>query len=68
MEIVYDQEGMTDYFRRIEDQAIVGPEHPLLVDRFLDDAIEIDIDALYDGVELYVGGVIEQIEEAGIHY
>jgi carbamoyl-phosphate synthase large subunit len=67
MEIVYDQEGMSDYFRRIEDQAIVGPEHPLLVDRFLDDAIEIDIDALYDGVELYVGGVMEHIEEAGIH-
>jgi carbamoyl-phosphate synthase large subunit len=67
MEIVYDQDGMADYFRRIEDQAIVGPEHPLLVDRFLDDAIEIDIDALYDGVELYVGGVMEHIEEAGIH-
>jgi carbamoyl-phosphate synthase large subunit len=67
MEIVYDQEGMSDYFRRIEDQAIVGPEHPLLVDRFLDDAIEIDIDALYDGTELYVGGVMEHIEEAGIH-
>ena len=67
MEIVYESEGMDDYFRRIEDQAIVGPEHPLLVDRFLDDAIEIDIDALYDGVELYVGGVMEHIEEAGIH-
>ena len=67
MEIVYESEGMDDYFRRIEDQAIVGPEHPLLVDRFLDDAIEIDIDALYDGTELYVGGVMEHIEEAGIH-
>ena len=67
MEIVYEPEGMDDYFRRIEDQAIVGPEHPLLVDRFLDDAIEIDIDALYDGLELYVGGVMEHIEEAGIH-
>jgi carbamoyl-phosphate synthase large subunit len=67
MEIVYEPEGMDDYFRRIEDQAIVGPEHPLLVDRFLDDAIEIDIDALYDGTELYVGGVMEHIEEAGIH-
>jgi carbamoyl-phosphate synthase large subunit len=67
MEIVYESEGMDDYFRRIEDQAIVGPEHPLLVDRFLDDAIEIDIDALYDGLELYVGGVMEHIEEAGIH-
>lgn len=67
MEIVYESEGMDDYFRRIEDQAIVGPDHPLLVDRFLDDAIEIDIDALYDGAELYVGGVMEHIEEAGIH-
>jgi len=67
MEIVYESEGMDDYFRRIEDQAIAGPEHPLLVDRFLDDAIEIDIDAIYDGLELYVGGVMEHIEEAGIH-
>ena len=67
MEIVYEPEGMEDYFLRIEKQAIVGPMHPLLVDRFLDDAIEIDIDALYDGKELYVGGVMEHIEEAGIH-
>ena len=67
MEIVYEPEGMIGYFGRIEGQAIVGAEHPLLVDRFLDDAIEIDIDALYDGVELYVGGVMEHIEEAGIH-
>jgi carbamoyl-phosphate synthase large subunit len=67
MEIVYEPEGLDDYFSRIEDQAIVGPKHPLLVDRFLDDAIEIDIDAIYDGIELYVGGVMEHIEEAGIH-
>lgn len=67
MEIVYDTEAMTDYFERISDQAIVGPAHPLLVDRFLDDAIEIDIDAIFDGEELYVGGVMEHIEEAGIH-
>jgi carbamoyl-phosphate synthase large subunit len=67
MEIVYEPQGMSGYFARIEGQAIVGLEHPLLVDRFLDDAIEIDIDALYDGVELYVGGVMEHIEEAGIH-
>lgn len=67
MEIVYEPQGMSGYFARIEGQAIVGKEHPLLVDRFLDDAIEIDIDALYDGVELYVGGVMEHIEEAGIH-
>ena len=67
MEIVYDAKALDGYFDRIKDQAIVGPKHPLLVDRFLDDAIEIDIDALYDGTELYVGGVMEHIEEAGIH-
>src|SRR5690606_30739316 len=58
---------LTDYFVRIKDQAIIAPGSPLLVDRFLDDAIEIDVDALYDGTELYVGGVMEHIEEAGIH-
>jgi carbamoyl-phosphate synthase large subunit len=67
MEIVYDSPSLADYFARVADQGIVGPDHPLLVDRFLDDAIEIDIDALYDGEELYVGGVMEHIEEAGIH-
>ncbi|MEY4320220.1 MAG: hypothetical protein RLZZ471_161 [Actinomycetota bacterium] len=67
MEIVYDQESLVDYFERIKDQGIVGEGYPLLVDRFLDDAIEIDIDALYDGEQLYVGGVMEHIEEAGIH-
>src|SRR5258707_13410255 len=45
----------------------MSPEHPVLVDRFLDDAIEIDVDALFDGQELYLGGVMEHIEEAGIH-
>lgn len=67
MEIVFDTAGLRDYFLRIDGQAIVGPEQPLLVDRFLDDAIEIDVDALYDGTQLYVGGVMEHIEEAGIH-
>ena len=67
MEIVYDKASLEDYFDRIADQAIVGEGYPLLVDRFLDDAIEIDIDALYDGERLYVGGVMEHIEEAGIH-
>jgi carbamoyl-phosphate synthase large subunit len=67
MEIVYDAETLVDYFRRIEGQGIVGPTHPLLVDRFLDDAIEIDVDALYDGEQLYIGGIMEHIEEAGIH-
>lgn len=67
MEIVYDQDSLVDYFDRIADQGIVGPTTPLLVDRFLDNGIEIDIDALFDGEELYVGGVMEHIEEAGIH-
>ena len=67
MEIVYDEASLSGYFDRIAEHALVDKQHPLLVDRFLDDAIEIDIDALYDGNELYVGGVMEHIEEAGIH-
>jgi carbamoyl-phosphate synthase large subunit len=67
MEIVYDDETLVDYFDRIREFAIVGPDAPLLVDRFLDDAVEIDVDAVYDGKRLYVGGVMEHIEEAGIH-
>ncbi|MDE0545553.1 carbamoyl-phosphate synthase large subunit [Microbacterium sp. C7(2022)] len=67
MEIVYSTESLRDYFVRIADQAIIGPGLPLLVDRFLDDAIEIDVDALFDGDELYIGGVMEHLEEAGIH-
>ena len=67
MEIVYDTPSLEDYFDRVREQAIIGPGSPLLVDRFLDDALEIDIDALYDGTELYVGGIMEHIEEAGIH-
>ncbi len=64
MEIVYDEEMLHDYLTRA---AEVNPEHPVLVDRFLDDAIEIDVDALFDGTDLYLGGVMEHIEEAGIH-
>ncbi|WP_300266665.1 carbamoyl-phosphate synthase large subunit [Microbacterium sp.] len=67
MEIVYDTDSMRDYFVRTAGEVIVGPGTPLLVDRFLDDAIEIDVDALYDGHELYIGGVMEHLEEAGIH-
>jgi len=67
MEIVYDSTAMADYFERMADQAIIGPELPLLVDRFLDDAVEIDVDALFDGERLYVGGIMEHLEEAGIH-
>jgi carbamoyl-phosphate synthase large subunit len=64
MEIVYDDQSLADYVRRA---TAASPEHPVLIDRFLDDAIEIDVDALYDGTELYLGGVMEHIEEAGIH-
>ena len=67
MEIIYDSPSLADYFSRMQGQGIIGPSHPLLVDRFLDDAIEIDVDAIYDGTELYIGGVMEHIEEAGIH-
>ncbi len=67
MEILYDSESLSDYFVRIREFAIISDDAPLLVDRFLDDAIEIDVDALYDGHELYIGGVMEHIEEAGIH-
>ncbi|KJL35756.1 Carbamoyl-phosphate synthase large chain [Microbacterium ginsengisoli] len=67
MEIVYDTASLRDYFDRIADQAIIGAGRPLLVDRFLDDAIELDVDALFDGEQLYIGGVMEHLEEAGIH-
>lgn len=67
MEIVYDEASLEGYFERIAEHALVDEAHPLLVDHFLDDAIEIDIDALFDGEMLYVGGVMEHIEEAGIH-
>jgi carbamoyl-phosphate synthase large subunit len=67
MEILYDSESLSGYFVRIREFAIISDDAPLLVDRFLDDAIEIDVDALYDGHELYIGGVMEHIEEAGIH-
>ncbi len=64
MEIVYDEESLAGYIERATE---ITPEHPVLVDRFLDDAIEIDVDALCDGDEIFLGGVMEHIEEAGIH-
>ncbi|MFD6699146.1 MULTISPECIES: carbamoyl-phosphate synthase large subunit [unclassified Microbacterium] len=67
MEIVYDTPALRDYFVRTAGEVIIEEGKPLLVDRFLDDAIEIDVDALYDGTELYIGGVMEHLEEAGIH-
>lgn len=64
MEIVYDDDTLAGYIERATE---VSPEHPVLVDRFLDDAIEIDVDALCDGQDVYLGGVMEHIEEAGVH-
>ncbi|MGB0971240.1 MAG: carbamoyl-phosphate synthase large subunit [Mycobacterium sp.] len=64
MEIVYDDETLRGYITRATE---LSPAHPVLVDRFLEDAIEIDVDALCDGTEVYLGGVMEHIEEAGIH-
>jgi carbamoyl-phosphate synthase large subunit len=64
MEIVYDEAMLSAYIERATE---ITPDHPVLVDRFLDDAVEIDVDALYDGADLYLGGVMEHIEEAGIH-
>ena len=64
MEIVYDDESLAGFISRATD---ITPDHPVLVDRFLDSAIEIDVDALFDGEELFLGGVMEHIEEAGIH-
>ncbi|MEI6476289.1 MAG: carbamoyl-phosphate synthase large subunit [Actinomycetes bacterium] len=64
MEIVYDDAALASFIERATD---ITPDHPVLVDRFLDSAIEIDVDALFDGKELFLGGVMEHIEEAGIH-
>ncbi|MEV0545782.1 carbamoyl-phosphate synthase large subunit [Nocardia salmonicida] len=64
MEIVYDETSLEGYISRATE---LSPDHPVLVDRFLEDAIEIDVDALCDGDEVYLGGVMEHIEEAGIH-
>ncbi len=64
MEIVYD----VDDLRRYMTTAVqASPDHPILVDRFLDEAIEIDVDALCDGKTVVIGGIMEHIEEAGIH-
>jgi carbamoyl-phosphate synthase large subunit len=64
MEIVYDDESLKRYFERA---ARVTPEHPVLIDRFLEDAFEADVDAISDGVRCTIGGVMQHIEDAGIH-
>jgi carbamoyl-phosphate synthase large subunit len=64
MEIVYDERSLRDYMKRAVKAA---PEHPVLIDKYLEDAIEVDVDALSDGRDIIIGGVMEHIEEAGIH-
>jgi carbamoyl-phosphate synthase large subunit len=64
MEVVHDEAMLADYIARA---TRVSPEHPILIDKFLDNAIELDVDALCDGHDIYIGGIMEHIEEAGIH-
>jgi carbamoyl-phosphate synthase large subunit len=64
MEIVYDEDSIRNYMERA---VKASPEHPILVDKYLNDAIEIDVDAVADGTDVVIGGVMEHIEEAGIH-
>jgi carbamoyl-phosphate synthase large subunit len=64
MEVVYEEERLRGW---MTENALVSPEHPILIDKFLEDALEIDVDALCDGREVLVGGVMEHIEKAGIH-
>ncbi|MEW6002882.1 MAG: carbamoyl-phosphate synthase large subunit, partial [Nitrospirota bacterium] len=64
MEIVYDEKSLREYMKRA---VKASPEHPVLVDKYLEDAIEVDVDAISDGKDVIIGGVMEHIEEAGIH-
>ena len=64
MEIVYDEESLKNYMRRA---VKASPEHPVLIDKYLEGAVEIDVDAISDGKKVIVGGIMEHIEEAGIH-
>ena len=64
MEIVYDDENLLRYMKTA---VLISPEHPILIDSFLDEAIEVDVDALCDGTDVVIGGIMEHIEEAGIH-
>jgi Carbamoylphosphate synthase large subunit (split gene in MJ) len=64
MQIVYDDDELREYMK---EAVRISPEHPILVDKFLEDAIEIDVDALSDGEDVFIGGIMEHIEEAGVH-
>jgi carbamoyl-phosphate synthase large subunit len=64
MEIVYDEKALCDYMEKAVE---ASPERPILIDKFLEDAIEVDVDAIADGKTCVIGGILEHIEEAGIH-
>ncbi len=64
MEIVYDDIELKEYMK---EAVKISPEHPILVDKFLEDAIEVDVDALCDGEDVFIAGIMEHIEEAGVH-
>ncbi|WP_298500083.1 carbamoyl-phosphate synthase large subunit [uncultured Methanobrevibacter sp.] len=64
MEIVYDNNELEEYMK---EAVKVSPEHPILVDKFLEDAIELDVDILCDGEDVFIAGIMEHIEEAGVH-
>jgi len=64
MEIVFDENSLLDYMKRA---VKASPEHPVLIDKYLEGAVEVDVDAISDGADVIVGGVMEHIEEAGIH-
>jgi len=64
MEIVYDADDLETFVRTA---AEASPDHPVLIDRFLEGAIEVDVDAVSDGSDVFIGAVMEHIEEAGVH-
>ena len=64
MEIVYDEASLKGYFERA---ARASPDHPVLIDRFIEDAFEADVDALSDGTDVVIGGIMQHIEDAGVH-
>src|SRR5262245_62791189 len=64
MEIVYDRDSLGRYMKNA---VRASPEHPVLIDQFLEDAIEVDVDAVSDGTDVVIGGIMEHIERAGVH-
>jgi len=64
MAVVYDREGLNNFFA---EAAVASGPHPVLIDQFLEDAVEFDVDAVCDGQEVLIGGILQHIEEAGIH-